>query len=141
MVRLGLAIAFLLALVVGLGGAKPAGAADLPRAIGMYPASGPALALLDSKVEVVVRVPIAEVIVTQRFQNGGDQATEATYIFPLPADAAVTAMWIKTGNRTLRGAIESREEAQRRYEDAIRRGASAGLLDQERPDVFTQTVA
>ena len=139
MLRPGVALAIVTALVAAWPGG--AGAADLPRAIGMYPQSGPALALLDSKVEVQVRGPIAEVLVTQRFQNRADHATEATYIFPLPADAAVTAMWIKTGSRTLRGAIERREDAQRRYEDAIRRGASAGLLDQERPDVFTQTVA
>ncbi len=136
MVRPGVAIAVLLALVAGR-----AGAADLPRAIGMYPQSGPALALLDSKVEIQVRGPIAEVLVTQRFQNRADHATEATYIFPLPADAAVTAMWIKTGSRTLRGSVEKREDAQRRYEEAVRRGASASLLDQERPDVFTQAVA
>ncbi|HWO22100.1 MAG TPA: VIT domain-containing protein [Kofleriaceae bacterium] len=141
MVRPGVAIAVLLTLAAGLGRPGTAAAADLPRAIGMYPASGPALALVDSKVEVSVRGPIAEVLVTQRFQNRADQATEATYIFPLPADAAVTAMWIKTGGRTLRAAVERREDAQHRYEDAIRRGASAGLLDQERPDVFTQTVA
>jgi Ca-activated chloride channel homolog len=142
MVRPGVAIAVVTALVAALAvRPAPAGAAELPRAIGMYPASGPALAMLDSKVEVSVRGPIAEVLVTQRFQNRADHATEATYIFPLPADAAVTAMWIKTGTRTLRGAIERREDAQRRYEDAIRRGAPAGLLDQERPDVFTQTVA
>ena len=145
MLRPGVAIAVVLAVLVGPAPGRwrlrAADAADLPRAIGMYPSSGPALALLDSKVEVFVRGPIAEVLVTQRFQNRADHATEATYIFPLPADAAVTAMWIKTGTRTLQGSIERREDAQRRYEDAIRRGASAGLLDQERPDVFTQTVA
>ena len=121
--------------------APPARAAELPRALGMYPASGPALAMVDSKVEVTVRGPIAEVIVTQRFQNRADHPTEATYVFPLPADAAVTAMSIRTGARTIRAAIERRDDAQRRYEAAIRQGVGAGLLDQERPDVFTQTVA
>jgi Ca-activated chloride channel family protein len=150
MVRPGVVLAVVLALIAGPGdawrswgawGPRLAAAADLPRALGMYPAGGPALAMLDSKVEVSVRGPIAEVLVTQRFQSRADHATEATYVFPLPADAAVTAMWIKTGSRTIRGAIERREDAQRRYEDAIRKGASAALLDQERPDVFTQTVA
>jgi Ca-activated chloride channel family protein len=119
----------------------PALAADLPRAIGMYPTSGPALAMVDSKIEVTVRGPIAEVVVTQRFTNRADHPTEATYVFPLPADAAVTAMSIRTGTRTIHGAIERRDDAQRRYEAAIREGVGAGLLDQERPDVFTQTVA
>ena len=76
MVRPGVAIAVVLVLVTGRPG--PAGAADLPRAIGMYPPSGSALAMLDSRVEVFVRGPIAEVLVTQRFQNRADHATEAT---------------------------------------------------------------
>lgn len=117
-------------------------AADLPRFGGMYTVQGAqALALLDSDIEVTVRGPIVEAIVTQKFQNRTDQATEATYVFPLPLDAAVSAMWIVNGNRTIRAAIEKRDEAQRRYEAAVRAGQRAALLDQERPDVFTQTVS
>lgn len=117
-------------------------AADLPRFGGMYTVQGgQALALLDSDVEVSVRGPIVEAIVTQKFQNRSDQATEATYVFPLPLDAAVSAMWIVNGNRTIKAAIEKRDEAQRRYEAAVRAGQSAALLDQERADVFTQTVS
>lgn len=99
------------------------------------------LAMLDSDVEVSVKGPIAEVVVRQKFQNKGTQATEATYVFPLPHDAAVSAMWIVSGNRTIRASIEKRADAQRRYEAAVRAGVSAAVLDQERPDVFTQTVS
>ena len=127
-------------LVVVFGGAV-ARAAELPPRFGMYPASGPPLAMVESKVEIAVRGPLAEVTVTQRFHNRAAHATEATYIFPLPLDAAVSAMSIKVGDRTIRGAIERRAQAQRRYEDAVRAGVGAALLDQERPDVFTQTVA
>jgi Ca-activated chloride channel family protein len=117
-------------------------AADLPRYGGMYPVQGgQALALLDSDIEVTVRGPIVEAVVTQKFQNRSDQTTEATYVFPLPVDAAVSAMWIVNGTRTIRSSIEKRDEAQRRYEAAVRAGMSAAVLDQERPDVFTQTVS
>ncbi|HEY5935986.1 MAG TPA: VIT domain-containing protein, partial [Kofleriaceae bacterium] len=126
--------------VVAFGATARAG--ELPRQIGMYPtAGGPPLAMLESKIEITVRGPVAEAVVTQKFQNRTDRAIEATYVFPLPYDAAVTAMAIKNGSRTIRAAIEKRDEAQRRYEAAVRAGVDAALLDQERADVFTQTVA
>ncbi len=135
MVRLALASLCLLV--------ASARAGELPRRIGMYATQGgqAALAMLDSKLEVAVRGPIVETIATQTFRNDTDHVTEATYIFPLPADAAVSAMSIVDGARTIRAAIERRPDAQRRYEDAVAAGLSAGLLDQERPDVFTQTVS
>lgn len=113
----------------------------LPSRMGMYTPKGAALALVDSKIVVRMRGPIAEAIVTQTFRNETDRVTEATYIFPLPIDAAVTAMEIETGSRTIRAAIESRDRAQQRYESAVAAGVGAALLDQERPDVFTQTVS
>jgi len=142
MVRLALVLAC--ALAIGPGSAH---ATSGSRVMGMYPTAGGGataaapLPMLESKIEVTVRGPIVETIVTQRFHNRTDRATEATYIFPLPVDAAVSAMWITTGTRTIRAAVEKRDDAQRRYEAAVRKGVVAAVLDQERPDVFTQTVA
>jgi len=135
--------AFVLVLVIALGASLPAHAAGVARVMGMYPTAAPTapLPMLDSQVEVVVTGPIVETVVTQRFHNRSDRAIEATYIFPLPPDAAVTAMSIRTGARTIRAAIEKREDALQRYEAAVRAGVTAAVLDQERPDVFTQTVA
>jgi Ca-activated chloride channel family protein len=128
-------------MVVALLAASASAASDLPRRIGMYPQQGAALAMLDSDVVVRVRGPIIEATVTQTFRNDTDRVTEATYIFPLPADAAVSAMEITTASRTIRAAIEPREQAVQRYEAAVTAGIGAGLLEQERPDVFTQTVS
>jgi Ca-activated chloride channel family protein len=132
----------LLALVLVLACASVAAAAnELPSKAGLYPQQGAPLAMLDSKIVVHVRGPIAEAIVTQTFKNDTDRATEATYIFPLPPDAAVSAMEIESGNRTIRASIETREQAQQRYERAVADGVGASLLEQERPDIFTQTVS
>ncbi|HSD87912.1 MAG TPA: VIT domain-containing protein, partial [Kofleriaceae bacterium] len=136
MVRPAFVFAVLVVLTAGVRAAN-----DLPPRMGMYPAQGAPLSMLDSKIAVHVRGPIAESIVSQTFRNDTDRATEATYIFPLPADAAVSAMEIETGARTIRASIETREQAQQRYERAVSEGVGAGLLDQERPDVFTQTVS
>src|SRR5215468_10386036 len=131
-----------LALALALAIAGPADAIELARPMGMYPVrTGPALAMVDSRIDVTVRGPIVEAVVVQRFRNTGDRATEATYIFPLPADAAVSAMTMRIGSRTIHAAIEPRDSAQRRYEAAITAGIAGALLEQERPDVFTQTVS
>src|SRR5690606_34991007 len=123
-------LASLVVLVVAI--AAPVRAASvLPSRMGMYTPKGTPLALVDSKIVVRMRGPIAEAIVTQTFRNETDRVTEATYIFPLPIDAAVTAMEIESGSRTIRAAIESRDRAQQRYETAVAAGVGAALLDQE----------
>jgi Ca-activated chloride channel family protein len=131
----------LVALVAVSLASSPARAAGLPSHFGMYTPQGTPLAMLDSKIAIVVRGPIVEATITQRFRNDADRAVEATYIFPLPDDAAVSAMAMSYGARTIHAAIEPRADAQRRYEQAIAAGVGAALLDQERPDVFTQTVS
>ena len=128
-----------IACIVVARGAAHAG--EMPRSIGMYTPTNTQLALVESKIEVVVRGPIIEAIVTQKFVNKTDRPTEATYVFPLPFDAAVSAMSIETGSKKIHASIERRERAQARYEAAVRAGVAGALLDQERPDVFTQTVA
>lgn len=118
-----------------------AGATTLPAHMGMYTPAQTALPMLDSKIEISVRGAMAEATVAQTFRNDSDHAVEATYIFPLPPDAAVSAMAIAYGDRTIHASIVRRADAQRRYEDAVAAGLGAGLLDQERADVFTQTVS
>src|SRR6516162_6558473 len=84
---------------------------------------------------------LARVTVTQIFENTASQKIEAIYTFPLPDNAAVDDMTIQIGNRTVRGVIRKREEARAIYEQAKRTGHVAALLDQERPNIFTQSVA
>lgn len=84
---------------------------------------------------------VARVTVTQVFENPFDRPIEAVYTFPLSERAAVDAMWIRTGDREIRGEIRRREDARRIYDEARSRGQLAGLLDQERPNVFTQSLA
>jgi Ca-activated chloride channel family protein len=84
---------------------------------------------------------LARVTVTQIFSNSATQNIEAVYTFPLPQDAAVDDMTIQIGDRTVRGLIKRREEARAIYEHAKNTGHVAALLDQERPNIFTQSVA
>ncbi|HEV7475953.1 MAG TPA: VIT and VWA domain-containing protein [Pyrinomonadaceae bacterium] len=84
---------------------------------------------------------LARVNVTQEFENPFKEKIEAVYTFPLPANAAVDDMTMVVGERTVRGKILRREEAQAVYEAAKTGGQVASLLNQERPNIFTQSVA
>jgi Ca-activated chloride channel family protein len=84
---------------------------------------------------------LSRVRVTQEFENPFKEKIEAVYTFPLPQNAAVDDMTMIVGDRTVKGKILRREEAQAVYEAAKSNGQVAGLLDQERPNIFTQSVA
>jgi len=125
-----------LGLAVGLAGdtgaltsldaqGKPAGACPLKRT--------------DVKAEITGF--LARVTVTQEFENPFPRKIEAVYTFPLPHQAAVDDMTMLVGNRTVKGKIKRREEARAIYEAAKAAGHVAGLLDQERANIFTQSVA
>ncbi|MBE9143177.1 VIT domain-containing protein [Planktothrix mougeotii] len=84
---------------------------------------------------------LSRVEVTQSFENPFTTTLEAVYIFPLPDEAAVDEMLIQIGDRTIKGNIKKREEAQQIYEQAKQQGRTAGLLEQERDNIFTQSLA
>ena len=84
---------------------------------------------------------IATVDVTQQFHNPYDTKIEASYVFPLPQNAAINEFIMTIGERRIRGIIRERQEAERIYHEARRQGYVASLLTQERPNIFTQKVA
>ncbi|MCA1622100.1 MAG: VWA domain-containing protein [Acidobacteria bacterium] len=83
---------------------------------------------------------ISRVTVEQEFENPFADKIEAVYVFPLPAAAAVDDMTMLVGGRVIRSRIMRREQAQAAYREARERGHVASLLEQERPNVFTQSV-
>ena len=84
---------------------------------------------------------LARVVVVQRFSNPSKTPIEALYTFPLPHDAAVDGLTFRVGERTIVGEIKKREEAAQVYAQARANGQNAALLDQERPNIFSQRVA
>ncbi len=97
--------------------------------------------LKHTEVKAEITGFISRVVVTQQFENPFKEKIEAVYTFPLPQNAAVDDMTMIVGERTIKGKILPREEAQAVYEAAKSSGQMAGLLDQERPNIFTQSVA
>jgi len=102
---------------------------------------GAACPLKHTAVDARISGFLARVTVTQQFENSSPDKIEAVYVFPLPESAAVDQMTMKIGDRTVKGKIKRREEARAIYEAAKARGNLASLLDQERPNIFTQSVA
>ena len=94
-----------------------------------------------STADVVVNGITGRVVVRQEFLNPDDAWLEGVYVFPLPADAAVDRMRLRIDGRLIEGRIAAREVAKRRYQAAVRSGHQASLLEEERPNVFTMSVA
>ncbi len=70
-----------------------------------------------------------------------DMVIEAAYRFPLPGDAAVTAVRVHFGQVEIQAQLKEREQAEADYEKAKKDGRQAALAARESPDVFTLRVA
>ena len=92
-------------------------------------------------VFIDVTGPIIRARVTQRFENPSDKWVEGVYVFPLPEDSGVDRLKMQIGERFIEGKIKERREARRIYEEAREAGQRAGLVEQERPNIFTSSVA
>ncbi|MDP3771070.1 MAG: VIT domain-containing protein [bacterium] len=83
----------------------------------------------------------AEVELTQRFGNRLERPLEAVYVFPLPEESIVRGAVVKIGDRTITAEIRERQQAQAEYARARDAGHDAAMVEQERPNVFTMSVA
>ena len=96
---------------------------------------------LKTDVQITVTGVIARAIVTQEFTNPGKDWAEGIYVFPLPETAAVDHLRMKVGERIIEGQIKERGEAKKVYEQAKQEGKRASLVEQERPNIFTTSIA
>jgi Ca-activated chloride channel family protein len=96
---------------------------------------------VDTDVKLRVRGMILRGEVTQRFRNPEQTCAEAVYAFPLPEDAAVDTLRMTVGQHVIEGEIKERKEAEQIYQQAKSEGKHASLLSQERPNIFTVSIA
>lgn len=82
----------------------------------------------------------AGIEVVQGFRNPFDVPLEATYIFPLPDRAAVTALRMEAADRVIEGTLKERGQARQDYDAAIAEGRRAAIAEEDRPDVFSMRV-
>lgn len=97
--------------------------------------------LLNSAADFEINGMIATVTVTQAFMNQTDEVLHGTYAFPLPENSAVSYMHIQVGNRLIEGSIMEKEQAKKVFIKAKRSGKKASLVEQHRPNLFTNNIA
>jgi Ca-activated chloride channel family protein len=98
------------------------------------------LPLEHTSAEITVSGMYQVGVVRQIYGNPYERPIEAVYVFPLPENGAVSRMDMYIGDRHVAGDIQERSQAVRMYQEAIQAGQTAALLEQERPNIFTQTV-
>jgi Ca-activated chloride channel family protein len=114
---------------------------DLPELQVLVDGTKRKLPLQHTGVSIEVSGFVARVEVTQRWKNPLTKPIEAVYVFPLPENSAVDDMKIRVGDRLIESEIQRRAKARETYEQAKREGYTAALLEQERPNIFTQSIA
>jgi len=92
-------------------------------------------------VMLSVTGPIVRGHLVQTFENPTAETLDAEYVFPLPEGAAVDGLVFEVGDRRFVGKIEEKEDARRTYANAKAEGKGAGLVEQDRPNLFRTEVA
>ena len=99
------------------------------------------LPLKETSAAINISGVIAEVTITQLYQNVGERPINARYIFPASTRAAVHDMRMIIGEHIIKAEVMKRKAAKKKYETAKKKGKSASLLEQQRPNVFSMNVA
>lgn len=97
--------------------------------------------LKGTKVDANINGTIADIFVTQTYENNGESPINASYVFPASARVSVHGMTMEIGDHLVTAKIKEREEAKQEFEQAKEEGKSASLLEQQRPNVFSMDVA
>ena len=109
----------------------------------LLPANGIYMEAMQMQTDVDYEVTgaIARARVKQQFKNDSAFWTEGIYVFPLPENAAVDQFKMIIGERIIEGQVKERVEAKKTYENAKAAGQRTSLIEQQRPNVFTTSLA
>ncbi|MCH7847853.1 MAG: VWA domain-containing protein, partial [Planctomycetes bacterium] len=97
--------------------------------------------LKHTDVNVEISGFFSRVTLKQTYHNPYKKKIEAVYTFPMSHRAAVDRMTMTVGDRVVVGEVKERERARQIYEAARAQGYVASLLEQQRPNIFTQSIA
>ncbi|HEX7807949.1 MAG TPA: VIT domain-containing protein, partial [Thermoanaerobaculia bacterium] len=138
-------LALILAFATLLGAQEPVTINSMQHPALLVKTSQPGLFIeaptVHTNIALTIRGVVARGVVKQHFENTSRNCVEAVYVFPLSEGAAVDAMRMKIGERTIDGEIKEKAEAAAVYEQAKSEGKRASLLEQHRPNLFTVSVA
>ena len=97
--------------------------------------------MVATDVNMDIAGPIIRTTLSQTFENTTDEWVEGIYVFPLPENAAVDRLRMVIGGRLIEGQIKEKVQAKKIYEQAKAEGKKASLVEQQRPNIFTASVA
>jgi Ca-activated chloride channel family protein len=112
-------------------------------AVWLLPDNGIYLEAMQMKTDVDYEISgsIARARIKQQFKNSSEFWAEGIYVFPLPEKAAVDQFRMIIGGRIIEGQVKERTSAKRTYEKAKVAGKKTSLFEQQRPNVFTTSLA
>jgi Ca-activated chloride channel family protein len=84
-------------------------------------------------VDIQIKDQVAETAIDQVFINEHAQDLEATYLFPLPEEAAISEFAMYMDDQRVTGSVLEREEARRIYEDIVRKMRDPGAAGVRQP--------
>src|SRR6187399_1570779 len=99
------------------------------------------LPLQSTRVDVAISDVVAEVTVTQVYENRGQRPINTKYVFPASNRAAVHGLTMQIRDQLIEAKIQERKQAQQTFEKAKQAGKTATLLEEQRPNVFTMKLA
>ena len=99
------------------------------------------LQLESHQVSVVINNGFARTEVEQVFYNPNADRLEAIYVAPVPEKGALSELTIWVGERTLRGEVVSKDEANRVYEEEKAAGNDVGKASQDSYQNFEFSVS
>ncbi len=136
------------------GGVGYAAMAEIPVVGGELRLVVPQVAVFEGVQQDVIAFPLRHTAISahvggmmavydveQTFENPFTEPIEAVYVFPLGDDGAVSGYEIGIGERTITGEIKTKDAARHIYDQAKRSGHTAGLVEQNKPNIFTQRIA
>jgi Ca-activated chloride channel family protein len=96
---------------------------------------------LATDFNIDVSGPTARARLSQIFENPTNNWVEGLYVFPLPDDSAVYSLKMIVGDRLIVADIKEKKAARVIYEKAKSEGKKTTLIEQQRPNIFTNAVA
>src|SRR4029450_2220735 len=100
-----------------------------------------AFPLKSTNVVVNISGVIADVTVTQVYENQGSVPINGRYIFPGSTREAGHTPRLPLREKSVLSRIKERQQAAKEFSEATAAGKSASLLEQQRPNVFTMSVS
>lgn len=93
------------------------------------PSTERSIRLESLSVDAEIENSVAQVVLSQTFNNVGSTTFEASFIFPLPYDGAVDSLTFLVEGQEFAGQLLDADEARERYEAIVRENRDPALLE------------